>query len=147
MLKALVISLSLLFSMNAHAFCFDEAGAMYGESPELLKAIAKGESNMNPAAIHWNDGSGGKFSVGLMQVNSYWYKIIGHDLWMQLGDPCTNVKVGAWILAGCIQQYGYNWKAVGCYNAKTPYKMAAYAQKVYKELQKSSINDGRGRDE
>jgi soluble lytic murein transglycosylase-like protein len=132
------------FSSLAYAFCFDEAGAMYGVSPELLKDIATVESNLRPDAIHWNDGHSGSFSVGMMQVNSYWYPKIGHDLWMQLGDPCTNVKVGAWILAGCIQQYGYNWKAVGCYNAKTPYKMAAYAQKVYKVLQKSLVNESGG---
>lgn len=132
----------VLVSSMSHAFCFEEAGAMYSISPDLLKAVAKGESNMDPAAIHWNDGGRGQFSVGLMQIHSSWYKIIGPDLWMQLGDPCTNVKIGAWILAQCIRQHGYNWSAVGCYNAKTPNKMAVYAQKVSNILQYSSKKPG-----
>jgi conjugal transfer pilus assembly protein TraD len=46
---------------------------------------------------------------------------------MRLGDPCTNVRTGAWILAQCVRRYGYNWKAVGCYHSNTP------GRRVYRE--------------
>lgn len=138
----IILALSLLISVNASAFCFSEAAAMYNQSPDLLKTIAKWESGMNPYAIHWN--SNGTYDYGLMQINSSWYKVLGPELWSQLGDPCTNVKVGAWILAGCIQRYGYNWDAIGSYNSRTPYKKAVYAQKISRELQKLSIKNSGG---
>jgi hypothetical protein len=34
-----------------------------------------------------------------------------------LFDACVSQKVGAWVLADCIQRFGYTWKAVGCYYA------------------------------
>jgi soluble lytic murein transglycosylase-like protein len=68
-----------------------------------------------------------------MQINSTWAKKLGKT-WNELGEPCTNVKVGAWVLAQCIQDYGYNWRAVGCYNSRTPSKGDRYAGKVYRIL-------------
>jgi soluble lytic murein transglycosylase-like protein len=34
-----------------------------------------------------------------------------------LFDACTSQKVGAWVLADCIQRFGATWKSVGCYYA------------------------------
>ena len=118
---------------HASAFCFEEAGSMYGISPQLLWSIAKTESNFNPRAINRN--SNGSYDYGLMQINSTWAKKLGKT-WNELGDPCTNVKVGAWVLAQCIQDYGNTWRAVGCYNSRTPSKGDRYAGKVYRILAK-----------
>ncbi|MGO9014194.1 MAG: lytic transglycosylase domain-containing protein [Dissulfurispiraceae bacterium] len=98
----------------ADDYCFQEAGYMYGVAPEVLWVIAKGESNFNPQIVHWN--SNGSYDYGTMQINSCWYITLGKDRWNHLADPCYNIKVGAWILAQCIQRYGYTWEAVGCYN-------------------------------
>ena len=117
----------------ARAFCFEEDGSMYGISPQLLWSIAKTESNFNPRAINRN--SNGSYDYGLMQINSIWAKKLGKT-WNELGDPCTNVKVGAWVLAQCIQDYGNTWRAVGCYNSRTPSKGDRYAGKVYRILAK-----------
>lgn len=107
---------------------------MYGVSPMLLYAIAKVESNFNPKAINRN--TNGSYDYGVMQINSSHYKTLGHEKWMSLSDPCTNVKVGAWVLAQCIKKYGNTWEAVGCYNAMSKEKRKNYAWKVYQAIQK-----------
>lgn len=116
---------------SAHAFCFQEAGELYGISPQLLWSIAKVESNFDPGAVNWNRN--GTYDFGLMQINSSWAGRLGKT-WSGLGDPCTNVKVGAWILAQCVSDYGYTWQAVGCYNSRTPSKRDRYAAKVFRIL-------------
>ncbi|MBE2888908.1 lytic transglycosylase domain-containing protein [Geobacter anodireducens] len=114
----------------ASAFCFEEAGNRYGISPQLLYAISKGESSFNPLAINYN--TNGTYDYGLMQINSSWepaLRKLGIS-WNNLADPCTNVMVGAWVLSQCIQDYGYTWPAVGCYNSRTPSKRDRYAARV-----------------
>lgn len=130
------LALTLLFialSCNhAHPFCFQEAGQMYGINPLVLRSIAKVESNTNPAAI--NKNSNETYDVGLMQINSIWKPVLGDQRWSYLGDACYNTKTGAWILAMCINKYGYNWRALGCYNSQTPEKSETYARKVFNQL-------------
>lgn len=118
---------------DASAFCFEEAGAEYGINPQILRAIAKVESNFNPAAIHMN--TNGTYDFGLMQINTIWAPTIGKERWKKLGDPCTNAKTGAWILSMCMNKYGYTWKAIGCYNSQTPEKRDKYSRMVFNQLQ------------
>lgn len=139
MQKALVAIILLLFTSTAHGFCFDEAGTMYGVSPKLLRAIAKVESNFNPIAINRNKN--GSYDFGIMQINSSWAKTLGEDSWMALGDPCFNVKVGAWILHSLIGRHGYNWEAVGRYNAVSIEHQAVYVRKIYNTLSDNNITD------
>jgi soluble lytic murein transglycosylase-like protein len=128
--------LVVLASQHVWAFCFEEAGERYRVSPQLLWAIAKTESNLNPTAVNYNKN--GSFDYGLMQINSSWYGQLGHHRWMHLDDACFNVQVGAWILSQCVQRYGYSWAAVGCYNGVSKNKRAAYASRVYRILEKSA---------
>ena len=125
-----LLCISIGSSNPAAAFCFEEAGNRYGISPQLLYAISKGESSFNPLAINYN--TNGTYDYGLMQINSSWeptLRKLGIP-WNSLADPCTNVMVGAWVLSQCIQDYGYTWPAVGCYNSRTPSKRDQYAAKV-----------------
>jgi soluble lytic murein transglycosylase-like protein len=122
------IILSLLIPASASAFCFEEAGNEYGLSPLLLQSIAQHESGMNPVAIGKN--TNGTYDYGLMQINSRWAKVLGVEKWMKLGDPCTNVRTGAWILAQCVRRHGYNWRAVGCYHSNTPGRRERYAGRI-----------------
>jgi hypothetical protein len=126
--------LALSLSGTAHAFCFEEAGAEYGINPQILRAIAKVESNFNPVAVHRN--TNGSFDFGLMQINSIWAPTLGKERWNSLGDPCNNAKAGAWILSMCMEKYGYTWKAIGCYNSQTPEKRDKYSRMVFNQLQK-----------
>lgn len=130
----------LALALPARA-CWQEAANRYQVDPALLHAIARTESGLNPAAINRNRN--GSIDIGLMQINSAWlptlakYGISTQDVW----EPCTNIHVGAWVLAQNMQKLGVNWDAVGAYNASTPAKRAAYAWKVYRNL--ANHNDGR----
>lgn len=135
MRNVLVIAILLVaVSSKANAFCFDEAGAQYGINPQILRAIAKVESNFNPAAINAN--TNGTYDVGLMQINSIWAPTIGKERWKNLGDPCENAKTGAFILSTCMNKYGYTWKAIGCYHSQTPGKRDRYSRMVFNQLQR-----------
>ncbi len=124
--------LAMVAERDACAFCFAEAGAMYGINPQVLRAIAGVESNMNPAAV--NKNSNNSTDIGLMQINTIWKPVLGEERWRHLDDACYNTKTGSWILATCIEKYGYNWKAIGCYNSQTPGKSEAYARRVFDRL-------------
>lgn len=116
---------------TASAYCFEEAAARYNVPVKLLKTIARVESRMNPAAINTNKNGLGQ-DIGIMQINTGWlptlrrYGIQREDLW----NPCTNIHVGAWIMAKNISSYGYTWEAIGAYNARSPEKRIRYAKLV-----------------
>jgi soluble lytic murein transglycosylase-like protein len=125
--------LTVLASSSAQA-CWDAAAARYQLSSELLYAIARTESALNPAAIARNRN--GSRDIGLMQINSAWLPTLAaHGIGeRELLEPCTNIHVGAWILAGNVQRLGYTWDAVGAYNAASPALRRAYADKVRDHL-------------
>ena len=132
--KVLLVLILLSFSAEvasapASGFCFSAAGAEYGITPEILWSIAKVESGFNPQAVRWDRN--GTYDYGVMQINSGWAPRPGLAVWRSLGDPCTNVWCGAWILARRIRRYGYTWETVGCYNASNNGKRARYARKIY----------------
>jgi soluble lytic murein transglycosylase-like protein len=126
-LLALLLIPSLVF-----AFCFEEAGKEYGVPPRLLEVLAGTESAMNPRALNLN--TNGSYDIGLMQVNSYWVQVMGLDKDKLAGDPCYNVMTGARILKQCMDRYGYNWEAVGCYNATSLQKKITYSWRVFHAL-------------
>lgn len=100
--------------------CFDLHGATYGVDPQLLRAMARTESSMRPEAMNLSHASAtGSVDIGLMQINSRWLPQlqrygITRDA---LRDPCTNIEVGAWILADLLKRKGNHWDAVGSWNA------------------------------
>lgn len=96
--------------------CWVAAGTKFGIAPELLYAIAKVESGLNPKAREILDVGE---SIGIMQINSWWFpKLQGAGISREhLWDACTNIRVGAWILSQEIRRYGNTWTAVGAYNS------------------------------
>ena len=118
--------------------CWHEAASRYGLSVELLQAIARAESGLNPQAIGRN--ANGSRDIGLMQINSAWLPTLAaHGISEQdLLHPCTSLQVGAWILAGNVQRLGYSWEAVGAYNARTPSKRQAYVRRIQRHLTKTT---------
>jgi soluble lytic murein transglycosylase-like protein len=126
------------FSVDAQCFCFAEAANRYGVDQRLLAAIAKVESNFNPAARHVNSDL--SVDVGLMQINSQHLRELSRYQITErsLLDPCVSANVGAWVLAGAIRTHGANWRAVGAYNAgnhpNNEGARQAYAKKVFNAL-------------
>jgi len=110
------------------------AAASYYQVPyELLVAIAKVESALNPHALNVNkDGSK---DVGLMQVNTRWAKRLGVSE-EALRDLRYNALVGAWVLRLCIERFGLGWRAVDCYNKgpKRARPWSSYTRRVCSAL-------------
>ena len=114
--------------------CFAQAGQHYGIHPALLEAVARHESNLNPRAIGRN--TNGSVDIGLMQINTQHLPTLARAGISRehLFDPCTNIAVGAWVLAGAIRRHGMTWEAVGAYNSSIPTRRRWYAGKVAAQL-------------
>lgn len=133
---------STLHKQSITNACWEQAEKTYGVPAKLLVAIAKVETNFRPRTIS-KPNKNGSYDIGLMQINSYWlptlskYGISENDLL----QPCTNVMVGAWILSSNINRLGYNWNAIGAYNAKTNWKRDKYAKKVHQAIIELGYNN------
>lgn len=134
--KGLVFSL-LMGSHQAWASCWEDAARRYDIEPELLQAIAVVESGARTGAMNQSNSDGSR-DIGLMQINSMHLPRLAKQGITEerlLAEPCLSVEVGASILADFIQRFGYNWTAVGSYNAgPAPGREALrlrYAEKIW----------------
>lgn len=120
-MKSLFFSLMLVLSVNAHAFCFEQAGREFNVNPKLLSAIAQVESSMKHDVLNESHFARTKtIDIGLMQINSSALKQLekeGITKELLVSDPCVNVRVGARILAEKFKKEGPGWEGVGAYNA------------------------------
>lgn len=137
--KSILAACIALLPLPCSAFCFKEASQEFNLSENLVYSIAKHESGLKPQIVHWN--TNGSYDYGLMGINTIHepeLRKMGIP-WKALADPCTNVRVGAWILSKCISKYGYTWEGVGCYNSQTPSKRNVYANRIYKVLKENKV--------
>ena len=122
--------------------CFAEASERYGVSVPLLKAVAEVESGFRPEAVN-RANSNGTYDVGVMQINSWWFPKLEAEYGITEADlkhPCTNINVGAWVLATNFSTLGWSWEAIGAYNAGTGADKhnlrLEYAERVYAALER-----------
>jgi hypothetical protein len=92
---------------SAYDGLFQAAGAKYGLSPQLLKAVATVESGLRPDAV---SGAGAE---GLMQIMPGTAAGMGVDPF----DPTQAVDGAARILSSNLQQFGSMDLALAAYNA------------------------------
>ena len=126
----------LLLSLNCVAEnYFVEAGKKYGIDPQLLWAIAKTESQLNPNALNQNNKNG-SYDIGIMQINS----IHLNELWTKYGiseddlyNPRLNIHIGAKILKDCLNKHNNNLiNGITCYNGRI--ENNPYGEKVLDNL-------------
>ena len=136
---------ALCLASSLAVACWEDAAQRYGVSPQLLYAMARVESGLNPAAVNNSHRkSTGTYDIGLMQINSsHLPRLARHGISeADLYDPCTNVQVGAWLLADTFSRYGVSWESIGAYNAACTQlrgndcraARAKYAWLVYRRL-------------
>lgn len=154
-LDLLLLSIALATAPAVSQACWREAAQTWGVPADLLYAIAKVESSLTPQAVNRSHmARSGTYDIGLMQINSTHlpvlarYGISESDLF----DACTNLQVGAWLLAHNFARWGHSWEAIGAYNAScTQLKGAAcrkarssYAWRVYQHLPRSTSTPSAG---
>lgn len=141
---------------------FARMSAKFGIPKDLVKAIARQESDCHPLMININGkdyrpktvrealwlceyaaSTGLSYDVGIMQVNRYWirkYKI-PHRM---LLSPADNIYMGCFILSGEIRRYGLTWKAVGKYHSPKDWRGARYSRKILAHLRDILSERGNG---
>ena len=112
-------SIVLLALPGVASACWEQAAQKHAVSADLLIAVARAESSLNPRAVNRSHAAQtNTVDIGMMQINSNEKMLRNLGVTpQQLLDPCTNIDAGARILAEKIARYGRTWEAVGAYNA------------------------------
>lgn len=118
LLAILMLFCASIAQAEKNHICFNTAAKRFGIEADLLRAIAKQESNFNPRAIGKKNKDGSQ-DYGTMQYNSRHIPLLLKAGFKKedLFDNCTSIYLGAHNLHSCIRKYGNTWRAVGCYNA------------------------------
>src|SRR5947208_1451955 len=148
-IAATAVSFGLCITPSLAMACWEEAAQRYSVSPQLLYAMARVESSLNPAAVNnLHRKRTGTYDIGLMQINSSHLPTLArHGIQeADLYDPCINIHVGAWLVASEFARHGVSWEGVGAYNAACTQlrgndckaARAKYAWLVYRSLRIAS---------
>lgn len=138
---ALLLSCSTAHAGDLNA-CFENAARRRNISVDLLRAIGHVESRFRPWVTNTESGAIGVMQI--MPIHLKWLRKYGIDR-DDLYDGCTNINVGAFVLADMIRMFGPTWRAVGAYGAGiAPNKERArlgYANLVRTSLQRLTRQD------
>lgn len=114
----------------------------------LLLSVAHVESGFNPYAVNVAGkgfqpksqeeayaiirsalSAGKSFDVGVMQINSFWFRKFNVPYHYGL-DMQNSFVMGAEILREEILKNGQNWLSIGLYHSKTPWRAIRYSEKI-----------------
>ena len=118
--------------------CINQSAANFHIPAMMIVSVIQIENGKNGQAVKNKDGT---FDLGVMQINSTWIKKLNAKGIKETNvqfDPCTNVAVGAWILAQGISNSA-GWQGVGNYHSYTPKHNAIYREKVRATYVQNSI--------
>ena len=148
MLKKLILAIIFISGTVSASDCFDRAGRDYKIDPDLLRAVAITESSGRSNAM--NIVSSERYAVGMMQIHSNNFPHLsefGITPGNLYSDSCLNIYTGAYYLAIAFKRWGYNWRAVGAYNAgfketrRQDLRRNEYARKVWKHYRGIKVNN------
>lgn len=140
-----LLLVTLFCSMNSASAstCLAVAAQHYGLRHDILSAVLAVEGGRVGLKKKNTNGS---YDMGPMQINSIWLpelKRRGISEEDVVNDYCTNIMVGAWILARVFKESGFPqmntadfWEAVGRYNSRTPKYNAQYAVRVWRQAKR-----------
>ncbi|MBB3221700.1 lytic transglycosylase domain-containing protein [Pseudoduganella umbonata] len=124
-------------SLAADLACIEQAAARFDVPTVLLRAIVQQETAGRCTTRHPRNRNG-TYDIGCAGINSGWLPRLSREFGINeqaLQTPCTNLHVGAWILARNLRQHGDTWRAIGAYNAVTESKRREYAWKILAHMQ------------
>ena len=146
LLLACACTASVYAAQEANA-CIDMAAQHYDVRKDILSAVLAVEGGRTGMRTRNSNGS---YDMGPMQINSTWLPELrrrGISEYDVTHDYCTNILVGAWILARELQRAGgpqmntaEYWQAVGRYNSRTPYFNSRYAVRVWHQAKYSQFS-------
>ena len=122
LLGAAAIAVSVKSYLSApYELEFDEAGSRYNIAPNLLRAIARQESNFRPLAVNSSNANGTR-DIGLMQINEKTAAALDVDP-KSLLDPKTSIETAARLINRLKQELGdkYSYSnVIASYNVGSP---------------------------
>ncbi len=117
--------------------CINEAAIEYRVPAKLIISVLNVERGRVGMA---QKNKNGTYDLGPLQINTSWWPMLYkyHVTPKEVQyNPCTNVKIGAWILASSIANGQNLLSGVGDYHSHTPRYNQTYTQQVriaYTEL-------------
>ena len=126
-----------LFVSDVSLQCINAAAYEYHVPAKLIIAVLNVERGRAGLKVCNKNGS---YDLGPMQINtSWWPKLYKYNITPNevLYDPCKNVEVGSWILAGAIAQGNNLFRGVGDYHSHTAIYNQEYSERArlsYTEL-------------
>ena len=123
--------------------CIAAAASYHQVHPQILWAILKVESNLQPQTLTRNrngtrdHGMGGINTIHLPELDRH--GVAPHDL----QDPCVNTYVAAWYLRRQMLRHGNTWFGVAAYHSVTPYFNQRYQILLRNALVRAQVLAGR----
>lgn len=119
-----------LFVSDVPMQCINQAALKYHVPARLIISVLNIERGKVGLASKNKNGS---YDLGPMQINTCWWPMLYHygiSPQQVQNDPCTNVKVGTWILSKAIASSADLLNGIGDYHSHTPHLNQRYVQQV-----------------